>query len=383
MSAVVDLASELIARASLTPDDGGCQDLIAARLGAIGFRCERLRFGAVDNLWAIRGEAGPTLCLLGHTDVVPTGPSEAWSTPPFAPTLRDGWLHGRGAADMKGSVAAFVCALEDFVARHPAHRGRLALLLTSDEEGDAIDGVRRVADWLRERGERIDWCLVGEPSSQAALGDVVRIGRRGSLTGTATVRGVQGHVAYPEKARNPIHAALPPLAELAARRWDETPYPDFPPTSFQIANIEAGTGASNVIPGSARVQFNLRYSPRWTAESLEAEIADCFARHGADVDIQWHRSGAPFHTAEGALRRAVREAVIAATGRAPEENTGGGTSDGRFIAPLGAEVVELGPVNATIHQVDERIAVADLERLPQIYAAIIEQLTGTGTVIPE
>ncbi len=383
MSAVVDLACELIARASVTPDDAGCQAVVAARLEAIGFRCERLCLGAVDNLWATRGEAGPTLCLLGHTDVVPTGPSDAWSTPPFVPTLRDGWLHGRGAADMKGSVAAFVCALEDFVTRHPGHRVRLALLLTSDEEGDAIDGVRRVADWLRARGERIDWCLVGEPSSQAALGDVVRIGRRGSLTGTATVRGVQGHVAYPENALNPIHAALPALAELAARRWDETPYPDFPPTSFQIANIEAGTGASNVIPGSARVQFNLRYSPRWSAQVLEAEIADCFARHGADVDIHWHRSGAPFHTAEGALRRAVREAVIAATGRTPEENTGGGTSDGRFIAPLGAEVVELGPVNATIHQVDERIAVADLERLPQLYAAIIEQLTGTGTVIPK
>ena len=373
---ILALTRELVARPSVTPEDGGCQDLIAARLSRSGFRIERLDFGAVRNLWAVHGEGGPLLCLLGHTDVVPPGPREAWSSDPFDPVERDGRLYGRGAADMKASVAAFVLAAERFVARHPNHSGRLALLLTSDEEGDAIDGVRRVADAFGARGERIDWCLVGEPSSAQRLGDTVRIGRRGSLTGTATVHGVQGHVAYPEKADNPIHRALPAFAELAARRWDETPYPDFPATTFQIANFSAGTGASNVIPGSATVQFNLRYSPRWTADALIAEIDACLARHGVRASIAWHRSGEPFHTAEGPLRAAVRQALREELGIAPDENTGGGTSDGRFIAPLGAEVVELGPINASIHKVDEHIDLADLERLPALYGRVIAALLG-------
>ena len=374
---VLALACELLRRRSLTPDDAGCQALIGARLERAGFAVESLRYGAVDNLLAWHGSGAPCLLLLGHTDVVPSGPEEAWNTPPFEPVLRDGVLHGRGAADMKGSVAAFVVALERFAAAHPRHAGSVGLLLTSDEEGEAIDGVRRVAaEHLRGREPGVDWCLVGEPSSQRALGDVVRIGRRGSLTGTATVQGVQGHVAYPELARNPVHAALPALAELVARRWDEHPYPEFPPTTLQIANIHAGTGASNVIPGSATVQFNLRYSPRWSADALIAEVEACFARHGASVRIEWPRSGEPFHTRDGELRAAVRSALRRAGVARSEENTGGGTSDGRFIAPLGAEVVELGPVNASIHQVDEQVLAADLVRLAGIYEDVI------GTLLP-
>jgi len=373
-SDVLALTRELIARASVTPEDAGCQDLVAARLEKAGFGIERLDVGAVRNIWASHGEGGPVLCLLGHTDVVPSGPHEAWTSHPFEPCEREGRLYGRGAADMKASVAAFVLAAERFVAAHPDHRGTLALLLTSDEEGDAIDGVRRVAETFRARGQRIDWCLVGEPSSSQRLGDVVRIGRRGSLTGTATVHGVQGHVAYPDKADNPIHRALPAFAELAARRWDESPYPDFPATSFQIAGFTAGTGASNVIPGKASVQFNLRYSPCWTADALIAEIETVLARHGVRSDIAWHRSGEPFHTAEGPLRAAVRQALRDVLDVVPDENTGGGTSDGRFIAPLGAEVVELGPVNASIHQVDECIDLADLEQLPGLYLRVIRGL---------
>jgi len=373
-SDVLELACELIRRRSVTPDDAGCQDHVAARLARAGFELERLRYGAVDNLLAWHGEApSPCLLLLGHTDVVPSGPEAAWRTPPFEPVVRDGVLHGRGAADMKGSVAAFVVALERFVRARPSHAGRIALLLTSDEEGEAVDGVRRVA------AERlgtfpVDWCLVGEPSSRARLGDQVRIGRRGSLTGTATVQGVQGHVAYPELARNPVHLALPALTELAARQWDPEPYPDFPPTGFQIANLAAGTGASNVIPGALSVQFNLRFSPRWDAAALEREVEDCFARHGVPARIDWLRSGEPFHTTDGPLRRAVRAVLAEAGAGDTEENTGGGTSDGRFIAPLGAEVVELGPVNASIHQVDERVRVVDLEALVGMYARIAERL---------
>jgi succinyl-diaminopimelate desuccinylase len=375
-SDILALTRALVARPSVTPEDAGCQDLIAARLSRSGFRIERLDFGAVRNLWAVHGEGGPLLCLLGHTDVVPPGPRAAWSSDPFDPVERDGCLYGRGAADMKSSVAAFVLAAERFVAQQPGHRGRLALLLTSDEEGDAIDGVRRVADVFRARGERIDFCLVGEPSSAQRLGDTVRIGRRGSLTGTATVHGVQGHVAYPDKADNPIHRALPAFAELASRQWDGTPFPDFPATSFQIANFSAGTGASNVIPGTATLQFNLRYSPRWTADVLIAEIEASLARHSVRADIAWHRSGEPFHTAEGPLRAAVRQALRDELAIVPDENTGGGTSDGRFIAPLGAEVVELGPLNASIHQIDEHIALADLERLPALYGRVIAALLG-------
>jgi len=313
------------------------------------------------------------LVLLGHTDVVPPGPREAWASDPFVPEVRDGVLYGRGAADMKGSVAAFVIALERFVAAHTDHPGTVALLLTSDEEGDAIDGVRRVAEVFRERGQRIDWCITGEPSSKERLGDLLRVGRRGSLTGTLTVGGVQGHVAYPDKADSPIHRAAPALAELAARRWDEG-YESFPPTSLQISNVHSGTGASNVIPGELQAVFNLRYNPHWTAERLEAECESMLRGHGLDFEVRWHRSGDPFHTPEGRLRAVARGVLAEVAGAAPEESTGGGTSDARFIAPLGAQCIEVGPVNASIHKVDEHVAVADLERLPELYLSLLERL---------
>ena len=374
MSEVLQLAKELILRPSVTPDDAGCQPLIAERLRRAGFACESLRFGDVDNLWATHGSGdGPVLVLLGHTDVVPPGPREAWASDPFVPEVRDGVLYGRGAADMKGSVAAFVIALECYVTAHPQHRGTVALLLTSDEEGDAIDGVRKVAALFRERGQRIDWCITGEPSSKQRLGDLLRVGRRGSLSATLTVRGVQGHVAYPDKARNPIHAAMPALAELAARRWDDG-YETFPPTSLQVSNIHAGTGANNVIPGELQVLFNLRYNPNWTAAALRTECEAVLATHGLEYDLQWHESGEPFFTAEGPLRAAAREVLTRYAGAPPEESTGGGTSDARFIAPLGAHCIEVGPVNASIHKVDENVAVSDLEALPGLYLTLIETL---------
>jgi succinyl-diaminopimelate desuccinylase len=381
MSDVVELARALISRPSVTPQDAGCQDLVAARLEAAGFACERLRLGEVDNLWATHGpldgnDAGPVLVLLGHTDVVPPGPRQAWASDPFAPEIRDGVLYGRGAADMKGSVAAFVVAAERFVAAHPDHAGTLALLLTSDEEGDAIDGVRRVAGIFRERGQRIDWCITGEPSSKQRLGDLLRVGRRGSLSATLTVRGVQGHVAYPEKARNPVHLALAALAALTAHEWDQG-YESFPPTSLQVSDIHAGTGANNVIPGELQVLFNLRYNPHWDAPRLERECAALLQAHGLaadDYQLRWHRSGEPFFTPEGPLRAAAREVLAAFAGAPPEESTGGGTSDARFIAPLGAQCVEIGPVNASIHKVDEHVRVADLEALPDLYLALIERL---------
>jgi len=370
---VLALTRGLIARPSVTPEDAGCQALIARRLTAAGFRCESLRFGDVDNLWAVHGTDGPTLVLLGHTDVVPPGPREAWSSDPFVPEIRDGVLYGRGAADMKGSVAAFVVALERFVAAHPDHPGRVALLVTSDEEGDAVDGVRQVAETFRKRGERIDWCVTGEPSSMATLGDLLRVGRRGTLSATLNVIGVQGHVAYPEKARNPIHQAMPALAELAARRWDEG-FETFPPTSLQISNIHSGTGANNVIPGELQALFNLRFNPNWRAEQLERECEDVLRRHGLEYTIRWHRGGEPFYTPEGPLRAAARSVLGRYCGGAPEESTGGGTSDARFIAPLGAQCIEIGPVNASIHKVDENVAVADLERLPGLYRELIERM---------
>ena len=373
MSAVLELARELIATPSITPDDAGCQQLIAARLARAGFNCEHLRFGAVDNLWATHGEGGPVLVLLGHTDVVPPGPRETWSSDPFVPAVRDGKLYGRGAADMKSGVAAFVVALEQFVAKHPVHHGTVALLLTSDEEGDAIDGVRRVAELFCERGQRIDWCITGEPSSKSKLGDLLRVGRRGTLSATLTVKGIQGHVAYPEKARNPIHQALPALAELTARQWDEG-YETFPPTSLQVSNLHAGTGANNVIPGELQVLFNLRYNPQWNAAQLETECEAVLRSNGLDYAIHWHRGGEPFFTPEGPLRAVAREALLRHAGAAPEESTGGGTSDARFIAPLGAQCVEIGPVNASIHKVDEHVVVADLEALPALYRAVIERM---------
>ncbi|WP_115049214.1 succinyl-diaminopimelate desuccinylase [Xanthomonas arboricola] len=373
MSDVVDLTCELIARPSVTPDDAGCQDLIAQRLARAGFAIEHLRLGEVDNLWATHGSGAPVLVLLGHTDVVPPGPREAWSSDPFDPQIRDGVLYGRGAADMKGSVAAFVVAAEQFVAAHPQHPGTLAVLLTSDEEGDAIDGVRHVARLFAERGQQIDWCITGEPSSTERLGDLLRVGRRGSLSGTLVVNGVQGHVAYPHKARNPIHLAAPALAELVARQWDAG-FESFPPTSLQISNIHAGTGANNVIPGELQVAFNLRYTPLWDAPRLEAEITAVLERHALDCTVRWHRSGEPFYTPEGRLRSVAREVLGQFAGAPPEESTGGGTSDARFIAPLGAQCIEVGPVNASIHQVDEHVRVADLEALPSLYRTLVERL---------
>ena len=373
MTEVFALTCELIRRRSVTPEDAGCQALIANRLTQAGFNCEHLRLGEVDNLWVTHGNGQPVLVLLGHTDVVPPGPAEAWASDPFEPTLRDGVLYGRGAADMKGSVAAFVIALEQFVALHPQHAGTIALLVTSDEEGDAIDGVRRVADLFRQRGQAIDWCITGEPSSTEKLGDLLRVGRRGSLSGTLTVKGVQGHVAYPQKARNPIHQAAAALVELTSRHWDEG-YESFPPTSLQVSNLNAGTGAGNVIPGEMQVLFNLRYNPHWDAPRLEAEVTALLDRHGLEYVLRWHRSGEPFYTPEGRLRSVARDVLAGFAGAQPEESTGGGTSDARFIAPLGAECIEVGPVNASIHQVDEHVRVADLEALPALYLKLVEKL---------
>lgn len=369
MSAVLELTRDLIRRASVTPDDAGCQDLIAEILARAGFAIERLRRGEVDNLWATHGSGGPVLAFLGHTDVVPSGPADAWSSPPFEPTIRHGRLYGRGAADMKSGVAAMVVALEDFVRAQPDHRGRVALLLTSDEEGVAVDGVRRVAAEFRARGERLDACVVGEPSSKQRLGDLIRVGRRGSLTGRLRVRGVQGHVAYPEKADNPIHRLAPALAELAATRWDEGD-DAFPPTSFQLSNLNAGTGADNVIPGELRAVFNFRYGTASAAQGLRERVEAILRRHGVVFDLDWWLSGEPFLTRAGPLREATVAAIRELCGTEPELSTGGGTSDGRFIAPLGAEVVELGPVNASIHQVDEHVALDELERLPALYREI-------------
>ena len=375
MSEVLDLACELLRRRSLTPDDAGCQLLIAQRLQRAGFRCEHLRFGEVDNLWGMHGQGAPVLVFLGHTDVVPTGPEENWNSPPFEPTIRDGRLYGRGAADMKSGVAAMTVALEEFVAARPGHPGTIALLLTSDEEGPTnLDGVRRVVQHFRDTGQRIDWCVAGEPSSKEKLGDLIRVGRRGSLSGALTVRGMQGHVAYPDKALNPIHAVAPALAELAATRWDDG-NADFPPTSFQVSNLNAGTGAYNVIPGSLVAYFNFRFGTASNADSLRGRTEAILGKHGLDCELEWSLSGEPFLSpADGRLRRTVIAVCRELCGTEPEQSTGGGTSDGRFIAPLGAEVVELGPVNASIHKVDENVALEDLERLPSIYRAICERL---------
>ena len=372
-SPTLALACELIRRPSITPEDAGCQAMLAERLAPLGFRIETMRFAEVDNLWARRGGGGPLLALLGHTDVVPTGPLEAWSSPPFEPTIRDGYLHGRGAADMKGSVAAMVTAIERFVGRYPEHGGSVALLLTSDEEGPSVNGVRRVMEALGKRGERIDWCLVGEPSSTERLGDTVRIGRRGSLSGTIVVRGIQGHIAYPHLARNPVHDLARLLARLADTVWDEGTG-HFPPTSFQVSNVTAGTGADNIIPGQAEAMFNFRYSTRHDRDSLVAAVESACRTLGLDCHIDWRLSGEPFLTESGRLIEAVGGAVEAVAGGRPELSTAGGTSDGRFVAPTGAEVVELGPVNATIHGIDERVLVADLDRLSEMYERVLARL---------
>ena len=380
---VLALTRALIERPSVSPDDCGCQELLIERLQRVGFEVERMRFGAVDNFWAERAGTGespaggppPRVVFAGHTDVVPPGPPEQWVSPPFEPTLRDGYLYGRGAADMKSSLAAMVAAAERFVTAHPDHMGAVAFLVTSDEEDEAVDGTVRVVETLVERGVRLDYCVVGEPSSSARLGDVVRVGRRGSLNGVATVKGVQGHVAYPDAAANPIHAAARALGQLVDVRWDDTEGDgDFPPTSFQVSNIRAGTGAGNVIPAELECRFNFRFSPCQTPARLQEAVRTAFADAGADCELAWRLSGEPFITRGGALVEAVRSAVATVSGLETATSTSGGTSDGRFIAPAGAQVVELGPVNDTIHKLNERVAVADLAPLARMYEHILASL---------
>lgn len=372
-SPTLDLTCELIRRPSITPEDINCQECLGERLQALGFTLYPLRFGSVDNLWAERGSGGPLLCFAGHTDVVP--PGEHWQSDPFQPELRDGLLYGRGAADMKGSLAAMVVACEQFIAAHPDHTGRLAFLLTSDEEGPAVDGTVRVMEWLAQRGEQIDYCVVGEPSSTSRVGDVIKNGRRGSLGGRLVVRGIQGHVAYPHLADNPVHRAAPALAQLAAEVWDHG-NEFFPATSFQISNIRAGTGTTNVIPGELEVIFNLRFSTELSEAQIRQRIAAILDAHQLDYHIEWNLSGQPFLTGRGALLEATVEAIREVAGIEPELSTAGGTSDGRFIAPTGAQVVELGPVNATIHKVDECVRATDLDQLTAMYRGIMARLLG-------
>ena len=372
LSPTLELAADLIRRPSVTPDDAGCQDLMMSRLSALGFKGEALRFSDTDNLWARRGSDGPLLAFAGHTDVVPTGPEKNWHHPPFAAVIEDGYLHGRGAADMKGSLAAFVTACERFVDKYPDHRGSIALLITSDEEGPAQNGTVKVVETLEARSEKIDWCLIGEPSSTVEVGDVIKNGRRGSLHGYLTVHGTQGHVAYPHLAENPVHSVAPALDALAKEFWDSG-NDFFPPTTFQITKIEAGTG-SNIIPGDCLVHFNFRYCTENTAESLEERVVAILDRHQLKYDLQWHLSGRPFLTDRGALVSAAQNAIRTITGRETELSTSGGTSDGRFIAPTGAQVLELGPINATIHKVNECVKAADLDTLSDIYEQVLVEL---------
>jgi len=373
VSAVLDLSRELIARRSLTPADAGCQALLAARLAKAGFQCEDASVNGVTNLWARRGSGRPLLCFAGHTDVVPTGPLEQWQSDPFVPSVRDGRLYGRGAADMKSSIAAFVVAAEQFVAERPRHAGSIALLITSDEEGPSVDGTVRVVDKLKQRGETIDYCIVGEPSSAETLGDTVRVGRRGSLSARLTVRGVQGHVAYPEQVKNPIHLLAPALAELAAIEWDRG-NEAFPPTSFQVSNLNAGTGAENVVPGSAVMLCNFRFSTASTEASLRMRFEDVLRKHRLDCTVDWTLGGKPFLGSQGRLVDAVRRSVQSHAGRVPQLSTGGGTSDGRFIIDICPEIVELGPVNASIHKLNEHIELGALELLPKIYLDTLRAL---------
>ncbi|MDH4286921.1 MAG: succinyl-diaminopimelate desuccinylase, partial [Gallionella sp.] len=349
MSETLQLAKTLIARRSLTPDDAGCQEILIGRLQQLGFKIERMRCGDVDNFWARRGTTKPVVAFAGHTDVVPSGPSEAWLSPPFEPTIRDGMLYGRGAADMKTSVAAFITAIEAFLAQHPDHSGSIALLVTSDEEGVAVDGTVRVVEALQARGETIDFCIVGEPTSDKRVGDTIKNGRRGSLSGTLTVKGIQGHIAYPHLLKNPIHLAAPAIAELAATTWDNgNEY--FPPTSWQISNINGGTGATNVVPGTVEVLFNFRFSTASTEQSLKDKFHAILDRHGFEYEIKWELSGKPYLTAKGSLVEAISQAIEQAYGITPELSTSGGTSDGRFIADICPQVIEFGPLNATIHK---------------------------------
>jgi succinyl-diaminopimelate desuccinylase len=385
MDATLPLLEQLISRPSVTPDDAGCQALLAARLAPLGFACEELPHGPegarVSNLWAVRTGAapGPTLVFAGHTDVVPTGPLDEWKSAPFVPTYREGRLYGRGAADMKASIAAMVVAAEEFVAAHPRHAGRLAFLVTSDEEGPSVDGTVRVVEALQARGERLDCCVVGEPTCVERLGDTIKNGRRGSLSARLHVLGVQGHVAYPQLARNPIHVAAPALAELAATSWDAG-NDHFPPTTFQISNLHAGTGATNVIPGEAVVDFNFRFSTESTPESLKDRVGAILARHGVEHRIAWTLGGSPFLTRPGSLSEALCGAIRDETAQGgaprvePALSTTGGTSDGRFIARICPQVVEFGPVNATIHKIDEHVAIEDVPRLKNIYRRTMERL---------
>ncbi|MHA6609816.1 succinyl-diaminopimelate desuccinylase [Photobacterium damselae] len=371
-SPVISLAKDLLSRRSVTPEDAGCQDVMIERLRQLGFCIETMVFDDTTNLWARRGTQAPLFVFAGHTDVVPSGPIEQWHTPPFEPTIKDGMLYGRGAADMKGSLACMIVALERFIAENPDHQGSIGLLITSDEEGPFINGTTRVVDTLEARNEKIDLCIVGEPSSTLVVGDVVKNGRRGSITGDLTVKGLQGHVAYPHLADNPVHRALPALAELAAKTWDNgNDY--FPPTSFQIPNINAGTGASNVVPGECQVQFNFRFSTELTDEAIKAQVHEILDQHQLDYHLNWTLSGHPFLTEKGTLVDAVVAAIEEVAHITPELSTSGGTSDGRFIARTGAQVIELGPVNATIHKVNECVKIEDLELLTDMYQKVLEK----------
>ncbi len=376
MSKPIDLACELIARDSQTPADAGCQDILVQRLEPLGFKAEWMDSGPVRNLWLRRGQSGPLFVFAGHTDVVPPGPLEQWHSAPFSPEIRDGILYGRGAADMKGGIAAFVCACEDFLEHCPQPKGSIAFLITSDEEGPSVEGTVHVVKTLGKRNEVMDWCLVGEPSSRDQLGDVVRVGRRGSLTGTIEVKGIQGHIAYPDDCLNPIHNFAPALAALCAETWDAG-NAFFPATSFQVSNINSGTGAENIIPGHLSAQFNFRYCTESTKESLIARVEEILNQHDFEYTLSWKHSGVPFLTEQGALIQAVTETIRDQCGIEPELNTGGGTSDGRFIAPTGTQVVELGPINATIHKLNECVGVSELDQLSIIYRQILETLLGS------
>ena len=369
----VALLCDLIRCRSVTPDDAGCQEILTARLNALGFTCETLTFGEVDNFWARRGDDGPVLCFAGHTDVVPPGSEKEWQSDPFEPDFRDGLLYGRGAADMKSGLAAMIVALERFIEQHPKHKGSLAMLVTSDEEGQARDGTLKVIETLQQRDEQIDWCVLGEPSSQDELGDTVRIGRRGSLSGMLTIKGVQGHVAYPQLSDNPIGRFAPVLADLHTTQWDDG-NDHFPPTSFQVVDIKSGVGAPNVTPAELSARFNFRYSTVWNYETLKSRVHEVFDSHEIKYQLDWHLSGEPFLTSPGKLTEAVCQVIKEETGLDTELSTGGGTSDGRFISPAGTDVIELGPVNASIHKVNEHIKLADLPRLTTMYQRIMELL---------